>query len=656
MKSLLCTVSLMLTALSLGTTARAVTYAKVEGHSTPVTVTTGSDFTIQFDRSKPGYGINFWLLRDLAGTGKYDPMDPAASRGGFVESGNALKVSRTFTVDPGWPAGPYILRLEDVSDLSTFDLPLTIVPHSQPQAISGRVAVVSAGGETGTLPPDAIIWAYSNSQTPAASADMQPDRSYTLPLRPGTYIVFAEWYGSLRSQRQVITVAAGQAVANVDLPLLHGQEVSGTLKDDQGKPLANAPVQATPTGGTAAGGTPFTTQTVADGSYLLVLPAGQYNITGRGSSRLVTVADQPVDGVDFPPAAPGPAPAVGTILTVAGDGIPGFGGDGGSATSARLNTVIGIAVDKAGNLYLAENNIGRIRKVDPTGQISTVAGSSPFELIHGLFPLNAAGFGGDGGPAAAAQLNFPKYIAVDAAGNLYFSDTYNNRVRKVEASTGIITTIAGSGPAGEGKGGFAGDGGKATAALLNAPQGVALDAIGNLYIVDGRNKRVRKVGLDGIITTVAGGGTASVTSGASATAVSLGVPFGVAVDLTGNLYIVDIGVGSILKVSPSGAISRAAQLGSEGGLAVDSTGNLFFADTDNNRIRKISPDRTDAAVAGNGSAGFAGDGGPATKAKLTVDFGGLAADQAGNLYIADSGNQRVRKVIGIAAPGVIGGQ
>src|SRR5439155_11253610 len=206
-----------------------------------------------------------------------------------------------------------------------------------------------------------IIWGYSDLSTAITSADVGPDGRYTLPLPPGTYILFAEWFSNFRSQRQVVTVAAGQAVGPVNHVLLVGQEVSGSLRDDAGKPLANAPVEATPSSGPA-----FTTRTFADGTYLLVLPEGKYRVSGRGMEKLVTVADQPLDGVDFPSPATGPPPAAGTILTVAGNGRPGLflGGDGGPAVFSRMPNVSGLAIDRAGNLYAVDSIWNRVRRVD----------------------------------------------------------------------------------------------------------------------------------------------------------------------------------------------------------------------------------------------------------------------------------------------------
>jgi hypothetical protein len=674
----LCGLAMALTATP---AAHAVTYVTVDGHPNPVTLVEGETVTIHYDVAKPGDLVQLIIARDLTGTGKYDARAPVADIVSVPDGGSGDvdlapgKIAVPFLVDVRQPAGPYILHLLDMSDSSTLDLPgVTIVPKPEPQAISGRVAVVSATNPTGTPPPDAIIWAYSDPLTPVASAHLRPDGSYSLPVPPGTYIVFAEWFGNLRSQRQIVSLAAGQPQSGGDLPLLQGQEVSGTVRAGAQR-MADALVQAV-----SASGVMLSTRTFADGSYVLVLPSGQYWISAPGGAETVTVADGPVDGVDFPAAPPTAAPAPGTIVTVAGNGIPGFGGDGRPAITARLPAPLGIALDKAGSLYIADAVTSRIRKVDAiSGIITTVAGSGSLDLIRGLEPnvsvgSGNGGFGGDGGPATRALLNATQHVAVDVAGNLYIADLANNRVRKVDTQ-GIITTVVGTGQKG-----FAGDGGPATAAQIVRPQSIAVDRASNLYIADNGNQRVRKVDSSGIITTVAGGGKDAVTDGAAATTVALNRARELAVDGAGNLFIADGGLNRILKVSPSGRISIVAGTGTAGfsgdggkapaaqinggwmAMAVDSAGNLFFADANNHRIRKVSPDGTISTVAGSGPAGagipgsFAGDGGPATAARLWAPGWGVAIDAAGNLLFSDPGNRRIRKVVGIAAPGLVGGQ
>jgi len=334
----------------------------------------------------------------------------------------------------------------------------------------------------------------------------------------------------------------------------------------------------------------------------------------------------------------------GVITTVAGNGRYKFSGDGGPSTSAALHKPSGVAVDAAGNLYIADTYNNRIRKVSTAGIMTTVAG-------NGL-----ATFSGDGGPGTSASLPGPGGVAVDAAGNLYIADAWNHRIRQVSPA-GIITTVAGNGVAG-----FSGDDGPATGAALRQPTGVAVDAAGNLYIADVGNNRIRKVSTAGIINTVAGGGSGGGGDGGPATAASLSGPSGVAVDAAGNLYIAALGSRSIRKVGPGGIITTAAGggtfLGDSGpataaalsrptGVAVDAAGNLYVADLGSNRIRKVNPfgiiGGTIGTFAGNGTPGFSGDGGPATAASLNGPSG-VAVDAAGNLYVADTGDDRIRKV------------
>jgi hypothetical protein len=334
----------------------------------------------------------------------------------------------------------------------------------------------------------------------------------------------------------------------------------------------------------------------------------------------------------------------GAIATVAGNGDYRYAGDGGPAASAALNAPAGVAIDAAGNLYIADQSNNRIRKVSGR-TITTVAGSG------------AGGFSGDGGPATSASLNFPTGVAIDAAGNLYIADQSNQRIRKV--SGGTITTVAGNGNTG-----FSGDGGPATSASLAFPIGVAVDAAGILYIADSADSRVRKVS-GGTITTVAGNGNGVFSGdGGPATSASVHYPVGVAVDSVGNLYIADVLNQRIRKVS-GGTITTVAGNGKQGfsgdggpatsasfngpqSVAVDSAGDLYVADQGNNRIRRVSGG-TISTVAGYGSVGFnqggfSGDGGPAANASLNYPAG-VGVDLAGNLYIADTDNNRIRQVL-----------
>lgn len=288
-------------------------------------------------------------------------------------------------------------------------------------------------------------------------------------------------------------------------------------------------------------------------------------------------------------AAPVAPALVGIISTYAGTGDSGYTGDGGAATSASFNAPAGLAIDGAGNLYIADSLNNVVRKITAaTGIVSTVAGNG------------TQGFGGDNGAATAAELNFPWGVTVDANGNLYIADTGNQRIRRVDAATGMIVTVAGNGApsaAGDGKGTYSGDGGPATLAGLSLPYATALDGAGNLYIADSANHRIRKVNGSGTIGTFTGTGQAGYSGdGQAATAADLNTPSSVAVDAAGNVYIADTQNAAVRKVNGSSGIigtavgnSAGAKLDLNGNLAspnlyapiamyLDGAGNLYFSD------------------------------------------------------------------------------
>jgi len=383
----------------------------------------------------------------------------------------------------------------------------------------------------------------------------------------------------------------------------------------------------------------------------------------------------------------------GVITTFAGTGISGFSGDGGLARNAMLSYPVGLVFDSAGNLIVADGGNNRIRRIDTMGTITTIAGTG------------TAGFSGDGGPALLAELDSPYGLALDTAGNLYFSDILNERVRRIDTG-GFITTVAGNGTAG-----YNGDGIAATSASLNLPRGVVLDSAGNLYIADTANFRVRRVDTLGIISTFAGNGTAGYCcDGGPAIDANVGRPRGVMI--RGNQLLIanggqgrvrDVGFtsgiinslagsfigydgdgnpplasefngptgmfllssGSFLLVDEINArvrtvsssvvttfaggfigdgrrATQAAFVGPEN-LSFDLSGNYYVADAGGNRIRKVNPAGQITTVAGTGVSGYNGDNIPATQAELYTPYG-VAADPFGNLFISDTSNVLIRKV------------
>lgn len=337
------------------------------------------------------------------------------------------------------------------------------------------------------------------------------------------------------------------------------------------------------------------------------------------------------------------------VSTIAGNGIANYSGDGGQALAAALNQPTRVALDGLGDLIITDRSNNCIRKlVLNTGVISTIAGTG------------VAGFSGDGGPATAAQLNYPSQTILDANGNLYITDCQNQRVRKINANTGVITTIAGNGVIG-----YNGDGIAATTAELHNPYDMVVDAQGNLFFADRTNNRIRRIDAGtGIITTIAGNGAATYSGdGGAATAAGLNNPIGFTSDTVGNMYIGDYGnkvvrridgvTGIITTFAGNGSIgysgdggpATSAQISNAATVEVDKAGNaLLITDVNNNCIRKVKINTgIITTIAGDGILGFSGDGGPALSAEFNIP-GGTVFDAAGTLYIADQGNNRIRKI------------
>jgi sugar lactone lactonase YvrE len=427
-------------------------------------------------------------------------------------------------------------------------------------------------------------------------------------------------------------------------------------------------------------------------------------LTGSGELLIADTFNHRIRKVDFS----------GIMRTVAGNGIPGFSGDRQSGVSAQLNFPGGVAVDASGTLFIADTGNNRIRRVDISGEISTIAGNGVFgfygdgaaalysvlanprsiavtgsgtllvadagnnsirkiadeedpvptifrrriPIITTIAGTGQRSFQDQSGLAAAANLRTPSGVAVDTAGNLYIADSGNHRVLKADAIGHVITIVAGIGESG-----FSGDGGPAAGAALSFPAGLAIDAAGNLYIADNRNHRVRRVDTHGIITTVAGNGLAGFSGdGGAAISSSLAFPLTVTADARGTLLIADTGNHRVRRVdaltgiittvagngdagfSGDGGPATTASLNSPRDVAADSNGHIYIADSSNDRIRKIDfRSGIITTLAGNGIRGFNGDGGPASAASLGFPVA-IEVNQAGEVFIADILNRRIRKV------------
>ena len=388
----------------------------------------------------------------------------------------------------------------------------------------------------------------------------------------------------------------------------------------------------------------------------------------------------------------------GIISTVAGTGERGDAGDGGPATAALLNRPFSIATDASGNLYIADTYNGKIRKVDTSGIITTVAGNGSLEtsgdggsalqaglswpnglavgpggdiylvdantrirkiagngVISTVVGNGSYGYSGDGGPAVAAGVN-PYRIAVDAMGSIYITDHTNHRIRKV-GPDGIIRTIAGDGVIG-----FSGDGGDASAARIYAPYGIGVDSLGNVSFADYLNRRIRRIDANGKISTIAGTDVLCTPPSDQATCAYVFDPYGVAV--APDRSIAYLAYGGVYRIGLDGTLSKLAGggggeerggyagdggpaikaiLNQDAGVAIDGHGNVYIADTGNHRIRRIGTDGIISTYAGTGVAGFAGDGQAAAEAKFNTP-GAISLDMDGNLYVLDQGNRRIRRI------------
>lgn len=451
---------------------------------------------------------------------------------------------------------------------------------------------------------------------------------------------------------------------------------------------------------TIAGGIPFLGDGGLATNAIFGTPQG-ITIDGTGNIYIADAANSRIRRID----------SSGVVVTIAGNGAAGFSGDGGPAIGASLNLPRSVAFDGVGNLYILDSGNNRVRRVDTTGTITTVAGTgntdyngdgilatnanlnfSTFlgggvtvdsvgnifiaeatnqrvrrvdaktKLISTIAGTGAFGFSGDGGQATNAKLFTPAGVAVDNSGNVFIADSDNNRIRQVNLTTGVITTLAGNGVIG-----FGGDGGQATNASLNSPLGIMVDEIGNVFVADIFNNRIRRIDAQTkTITTVAGNGIATFSGdGGQATNASLNIPIGLVIDGNGNLIIADqtnnrirrvdartkiiSTIGGIDPPNGDGDLAINATIIDPFSVVVDKDGNLIIADSENHRIRKIDA-KTGiiTTIAGTGVEDFSGDNGPALNATFSLPTS-LALDSRGNLFIADTGNQRIRRIDAVSS-------
>ncbi|MGD0784340.1 MAG: Ig-like domain repeat protein [Sedimentisphaerales bacterium] len=567
-----------------------------------------------------------WQYTDYTYTAFTQVMYTMTISDASVTEGNSGTTNCTFNVVLSQIASQNV-----TVQYATADGSATLVDNDY-QSASGTLTI-SVGQTSGTITVKVV-----------GDTKVESDEYFVVNLSNpnGATLLRSQGAGTILNDDQQAGIASTTTTLGVSASsIVYGQMLTFTaivavVPPDSGTPTGGAVtfMDGSTTLGTApliAGTATFTTTSLAVGPHLVTAIYSGDGLSFAGSSTTVTPTS--------------------IITTVAGNGTSGYGGDNGLATSAELNNPSPVAVDASGHLFIADEGNNRVRKIDlSTGVITTVAGNGTY------------GYSGDGGQASMASLAIPVGVAVDTSNNMFIADYGNHRVRKVDLSTAIITTIAGNGTWG-----FSGDGGQATLAKLSNPTGIAMDAQGNLFIADEGNNRIREVNLStGVISTVAGNGTQGYSGdNGPATAASLNGPSGVAVDASGNLLIADFGDNRIRKVNLStGVISTVAGNGTQGysgdngpataaslngpsGVAVDASGNILIADWGDNRIREVNHSTSVITTVAGGGVGGLGDGGPANSAQLNSPVG-VAFDTSGNLFIGDQGNNRVRQV----TPGV----
>ena len=360
-------------------------------------------------------------------------------------------------------------------------------------------------------------------------------------------------------------------------------------------------------------GTSFAGSSGTSSAVCTPCPAGQYsNAMGSATCSVCPVGTTSIAGSSFCYRATSEK----RVMTFAGSGTAGA--VNGQGTSAQFNKPFGVTVDSNGNFYVADTNNNRIRKITPAGRVITLAGSS---------------YGFADGQGIGAKFKGPTGVAVDSSGNVYVADTDNNRIRKI-TPTGSVSTLAGS------VSGITGSlDGQGSAAQFNAPQGIAVDSSGNVYVADMNNTRIRKITPSGLVSTLAGSTTGN-TDG-QGIAAKFNQPAGVAVDSSGNVYVAEFAGRKVRKITPSGLVSTLAVTGGLTGITLDSNGNIYVTETLKNQISKITPSGTVSVLAGSGTAGYL----DASVSSAQFNYPkGVAVDSSGNIYIADADNNRIRKI------------
>jgi gliding motility-associated-like protein len=573
---------------------------------------------------------SFGIVSTFAGTGSMGSANGSAIGSSF---NNPLAITidqkhNVFVAD----AGNNLIRKISASDIvSSF-----AVGFNNPCGVSadvvGNVYVADTGNDIiWKISPTGTLSTLSGTGKPGAVNGDLDVASFNKP-----YGIAADIFGDIyvADQNNNLTRKIVTTGYTIDQPLPAGLTFDGKTGFITGTPTVISPatnytVTAYNTGGSSV--TVINIEVSKTISPIVPKPNISYN-----PDSVIYLVNRPI--VPLVPKNTGgilPTKTFGLTSTVAGTGNPGMAD--GTGKSASFNQPFGVATDPTGNLYVVDHLNNTIRKITPAGVVSTIAGSGSI--------------GRDNGVGTAASFNNPTGIAVDRGGNIYVADVSNNMIRKITPG-GVVTTLAGSGATGSADG-------LGSAATFNNPSGIAVDAAGNVYVADLSNNRIRKITAGGLVSTIAGSGFVGSADGTGAAA-TFNQPYGLAVDITGTLFVTDWGNDLIRKITPDGVVTTIAGTGQPGsadgqgtaasfnqpfGIAVDEAGNIYIADTGNEKIREISPTGLVTTVAGNGNRGKDdGIGGTTTFYQPT----GVVSDGAGDVYIADEFNQLIREIVTIS--------